>query len=53
VAEGKWFTDKNVTVAVVVVVVQVGAAEAGGFYCDLDFVVCGIGEFAFFLFDIL
>lgn len=38
VAKGQRLTDNDVAVAVVIVVVQVGAAETGGLNSDLDFV---------------
>lgn len=36
VAQGKGFADKDITVAVVVEVMQIGAAETGGLNGDLD-----------------
>lgn len=49
VAEGEGFADEDVAVAEVVEVVQVGAAEAGGLYGDLDFVAGRGGEVSCFL----
>lgn len=49
VAEGEGLAHENVAVAVVVEVVQVGAAEAGGLDGDLDVVGRGGGEIALFL----
>lgn len=48
-AEGQRFADDDVAVAVVVEVVQVGAAEAGGLDGDLDLVAGRGGEVAVLL----
>lgn len=49
VTEGEGLADDDVAVAVVVEVVQVGAAEAGGLDGDLDLVGGGGGKVARFL----
>ena len=48
-AQGQGLADEDVAVAVVGVVVQVAAAEAGAVDCDLDFICRGGGEVARFL----
>lgn len=53
-AQGQRFADEDVTVAVVGVVVEVGAAEAGAVDADLEFVWEGRGKGTGFLrFDML
>jgi hypothetical protein len=49
VAKGQGLADEDVAVAVVGVVVEVAAAEAGAVDCDLDFVFCWGGQVAGFL----
>ncbi len=49
VAEGEGLADDDVAVAVVVKVVQVGAAETGGLNGDLDLIGSGTGQIAPFL----
>lgn len=48
-AESQGLADEDVAVAVVGVVVEVAAAEAGAVDCDLDFVFCWGGQVAEFL----
>lgn len=48
-AESQRLADEDIAVAVVGVVVQVAAAEAGAVDCDLDFVCRGGGQAAGFL----
>lgn len=51
-AEGQGLADEDVAVAVVGVVVEVAAAEAGAVDCYLDFVGRGGGEVAGFLISV-
>lgn len=52
VAEGEGLADNDVAVAVVVEVVQVGAAEAGGLDGNLDFIGGGTRQVALFLHEV-
>ena len=48
-AKDKGFTDVDIAIAVVGVIVQVGTAEAGGTNGDLEFIGGRSGKEAFFL----